>query len=223
MIVHISQPRIYPHLSYLEKIASADLFVVMDDLVLKPELFERRNRYFNPMSGDARYLVVPTEKGKIFSQTRITDLDFAAKHRRILIDCYRKARYFSRDILEYLVCDPDGDNFMDYFFKTFHRVCEVLDITTPTALASEVPGASKKVQRLNDILSYFHADRYLSGSAGATYMNGDCIVPVEFRDHEREVSVFHTNPDTDDMLMFVDTLFHCGIDKTKELMCYAQG
>lgn len=223
MIVHISQPRIYPHLSYLEKIASADLFVVMDDLVLKPGLFERRNRYFNPMSGDARFLTIPTERGKVFSETGITDLSFAARHRRILADCYRKSKFFSRDALEYLVCDPDGDNFMDYFFKTFSRTCEVLGITTPTALASEVPGRSKKVQRLNDILSYFHADEYLSGAAGASYMNGGCIVPVTFRDHDQEVAVFHTNPATDAMLMFVDTLFNCGVDKTKELLCYAQG
>ena len=224
MVVHISQPRIYPHLSYLEKIASADLFVVMDDLVLKPELFERRNRYFNPQSGDARFLIVPTEKGRVFAETRITDPEFASKHRRILRDSYRKiAKFYSDDLLEYLVCDPDGDNFMAYFFKTFSRTCEVLGITTPTRLASEVPGASKRVQRLNDILSHFHADRYLSGSAGATYVNGGCIVPVEFRDHEREVSAFRTNPNTDEMLMFLDTLFHCGVDKTKELLCYAQG
>lgn len=223
MIVHISQPRIYPHLSYLEKIASADLFVVMDDLVLKPELYERRNRYFNPDAGEARFLTIPTEKGRSFAETRITDLDFASKHRRILRDSYRRrAKFFSEELLGYLVCDPDCDSFMAYFFKTFSRTCEVLGITTPTELASNVPGSSKKVQRLNDILTYFRADEYLSGAAGASYMNGGCVVPVTFRDHAREVSVFHTNPAVGDMLMFIDTLFHCGVDKTKELLCYAK-
>lgn len=223
MIVHISQPRIYPHLSYLEKIDAADLFVVMDDLVLKPELYERRNRYYNPMSGDARFLTIPTEKGKIFSETKILDLDFAAKHRRILRDCYRKhSRFYCDSMLEYLVCDPDTEWFMDYFFKSMEQIGKVLNITTPIKLASEVPGHSKKVQRLNDILSFYNADEYLSGAAGAGYMNGDCIVPVTFRDHQKEVEVFHTNPNTDDMLMFVDTIFNSGIEKTRELLCYAR-
>ena len=53
-------------------------------------------------------------------------------------------------------------------------------------------------------------------------MNGDCVVPVTFRDHQKEVEVFHTNPNTDDMLMFVDTIFNIGIEKTRELLCYAR-
>lgn len=223
MIVHISQPRIYPHLSYLEKIDAADLFVVMDDLILKPELYERRNKYYNYMSGDARFLTIPTEKGKIFSETKILDLDFAAKHRRILSDCYRKkAVFFCESLLEYIVCDPDTEWFMDYFFKTMERTQKLLNITTPIKLASEVPGHSKKVQRLNDILSFYNADGYLSGAAGAEYIKGDCIVPVTFRDHQKEVEVFHTNPNTNDMLMFIDTIFNCGLIKTRELLRYAR-
>lgn len=222
MVVHISQPRIYPHLSYLEKIASADLFVVMDDLIMKPELFERRNRYYNPMSGDARFLTIPTEKGKVFSEMKILDMDFAKKHRRILYDSYRKSPYFSFAILDYLVCDPDSDSFMEYFFKTIHRIFEVLDIITPIELASKVPGEAKKTARLNQILEFFNADEYLSGSAGANYINGECIIPVTFRSHEEEKQQFHTNPNTNDMLMFADTLFNCGIEKTKELLKYAR-
>ncbi|MGE4300841.1 MAG: WbqC family protein [Victivallaceae bacterium] len=221
MIVHISQPRLYPHLSYLEKVFSADLFVVLDDLPIKPELFERRNRYFNSSAMASRWLTVPTSKGEEFRHTRILDLDFAAKHRRILYDNYLRAPHFDDSLLMFLVPDPVGDSFLDYYMDSIRRVSDVLlpgSCLPRIGFSSSAGSCNTGVQRLNDILSYYNADVYLSGSAGAEYIHGNCIVPVTFRDHRDEVSRFHTNPLCDDMLMYIDTIFNCGVEFTRGLL-----
>jgi hypothetical protein len=203
----------------LEKIASADLFVVLDDLMLKPELFERRNRYYCFNAGEPRFLTIPTEKKRQHRHLKITDLDFAKKHRRILKDNYwKRTARFDEDILNEIVFDPANESFLEYYTESLARTMKLLGFHTEIALSSQVASPNVKTERLNDILRYHQADTYLSGACGAEYMGEDCCVPVVFRRHEEEVSRFHSNSNTDMMLMFIDTLFDKGLEFTKGLL-----
>ncbi|MDD4817318.1 MAG: WbqC family protein [Victivallaceae bacterium] len=218
-LVHISQPRIYPHISYLSKIAQSDLYVCSDDLLLTPALFERRNLYWNFDAGDARYLLVPTNKGYLFGDTKITDLGFAARHRRILRDSYRFAKdvpFFNDSILNYLVFDAENDSFLEYFKEQLRRIFDLFGIKTEIAFASEVHSMNRKVNRLNDILRYFGATRYLSGICGKDYIKDDLCVPVVF--HNTLTPRFRANPHTDKMLLYIDNIFYMGIDYIRRII-----
>src|SRR5690606_28489385 len=55
------QPAYLPWLGYLDKLARADVFVVMDDLQYEAQNFQNRNRV--KFNDGARWLVVPLERG----------------------------------------------------------------------------------------------------------------------------------------------------------------
>ena len=61
MIVAAHQPHYLPWLGYLDKIATADLFVVMDDLQYEAQNFQNRNRV--KLNHGATWLTVPLERG----------------------------------------------------------------------------------------------------------------------------------------------------------------
>ncbi|MBV8758449.1 MAG: WbqC family protein, partial [Deltaproteobacteria bacterium] len=61
MIVAAHQPAYLPWLGYLDKMAKADVFVVMDDLQYEAQNFQNRNRI--KLNNGAAWLTVPLEKG----------------------------------------------------------------------------------------------------------------------------------------------------------------
>ena len=61
MIVAAHQPHFLPWLGYLDKLAKADLFVVMDDLQYEAQNFQNRNRI--KLDTGAAWLTVPVERG----------------------------------------------------------------------------------------------------------------------------------------------------------------
>ena len=61
MIVAAHQPHYLPWLGYLDKVATADLFVVMDDLQYEAQNFQNRNRM--KLNHGPQWLTVPLERG----------------------------------------------------------------------------------------------------------------------------------------------------------------
>ena len=61
MIVAAHQPHYLPWLGYLDKVAEADLFVVMDDLQYEAQNFQNRNRM--KLNHGPQWLTVPLERG----------------------------------------------------------------------------------------------------------------------------------------------------------------
>ena len=60
MILSAHQPSYLPWLGYLDKMAKADVFVVMDDLQYEKENFQNRNRV--KLNNGAGWLTVPLER-----------------------------------------------------------------------------------------------------------------------------------------------------------------
>ena len=61
MIVAAHQPSYLPWLGYLDKVAKADVFVVMDDLQFEAGNFQNRNRC--KLNSGTAWLTVPLERG----------------------------------------------------------------------------------------------------------------------------------------------------------------
>ena len=61
MILAAHQPSYLPWLGYLDKMAKADVFVVMDDLQYEKDNFQNRNRV--KLNNGAGWLTVPLDRG----------------------------------------------------------------------------------------------------------------------------------------------------------------
>src|SRR5687767_1581626 len=102
MIVAAHQPSFLPWLGYLDKLAKADVFVVMDDLQYEAQNFQNRNRI--KLNTGAGWLTVPLERGA--QSDRICDKrilnasspreHWARKHWTAIKIHYGRAPFFSR-------------------------------------------------------------------------------------------------------------------------------
>src|SRR5262245_29834569 len=112
MIVAAHQPHYLPWLGYLDKMAKADLFVVMDDLQFIPRNFHNRQRL--KLANGPTWLTVPISYGSHSDQIqdKLIDASHSPKqhwqhrHWRTLETSYGASRYFGmyadelRDVYE---------------------------------------------------------------------------------------------------------------------------
>ena len=181
MIVAAHQPHYLPWLGYLDKLAKADLFVVMDDLQYEAQNFQNRQRV--KLSDGAQWLTVPLLRG---SQTdRICDkrIDHSASPRQhwqrrhwLTIEAnYRKARYFTRyaDELRELYTRPWA-TLLELDLRALELARSWLGIKTPILRASSLELAGTKTDRLIDLCKKVGARAYLTGNGGsAGYLDAE--------------------------------------------------
>ncbi len=103
MIVAAHQPAFLPWLGYLDKLAKADLFVVMDDLQFEAQNFQNRNRV--KINHGPLWLTVPLARGKQTDRVidkRIDNTGRGGRHHwqirmwRTLLVHYGNAPHFAR-------------------------------------------------------------------------------------------------------------------------------
>jgi hypothetical protein len=174
VIVAAHQPHYLPWLGYLAKVASCDLFVVMDDLQYEAQNFQNRNRV--KVNNGAQWLTVPLERGP--QDERILDKRIAnggspkehwqRRHFETLRIHYGKAPYFR-------IYEPE---LADVFSRPWQRLVDLdlymlklhldwLEIRTPVVRASSLSLAGQKTDRLEALCRAVGADVYLSGGGGS--------------------------------------------------------
>ena len=159
MILAAHQPSYLPWLGYLDKVAKADVFVVMDDLQYEAQNFQNRNRV--KLNNGVGWLTVPLERGH--QSDRICDKRIQngcsnpKEHwqRRIwnsLAIHYRRAPHFARyasDLEE--VFQRSWTHLLDLDLHILELARRWLSITTPVVLASSLGLAGEKTERILDL------------------------------------------------------------------------
>ncbi len=183
MIVAAHQPAFLPWLGYLDKVAKADVFVVMDDLQYESQNFQNRNRV--KLNNGPGWLTVPLEKGA--QSDRILDKRIASggnpkEHwqRRAWLTIkthYGRAPHFA----------AYAEELEDAFTRPWQRLVDVdshmlelarrwLGITRPVLHASSLGLTGQKTERIIDLCQKVGAKVYLSGRGGSTdYLDVDAL------------------------------------------------
>jgi hypothetical protein len=213
MKLHISQPRVYPHISYLDKIDKSDHTVFSNDLVVKKNLFETRNRYFGTYSDKLHYLNVPYSEKAIFQNLKISDFSFREKHIATLRANYRKCEYFDMDLLNEMIPEVKSDSFIEFAVDQLYSLCNLLEINLSHSFTSESQSINKKSERIKDIIEFNEASSYITGMAGKEYL-GDVGVPVEV--HETMDERFYFGDEDKKMVMILDPIFRFGLSEVKK-------
>jgi WbqC-like protein len=169
MIVAIHQPHYLPWLRYLHKMASCDVFVVLDDTQYEKNGWQNRNKIKGP-NGPV-LLTVPVRDP---SFKRICDVEinsqapWGAKHWKSLLMCYGKAPYFRRyaSIFEHVLATP-WDRLAPLNERLLRDLAPALGITSQIVLSSglDVPGTA--TERLIGICRRLGAHQYLTGAFAA--------------------------------------------------------
>ena len=175
MIVAAHQPHYMPWLGYLDKVAKADLFVVMDDLQYEAQNFQNRNRA--KLNSGPGWLTVPLERGA--QSDRICDKrihnggspkeHWQKKTWTTLKIHYGRAPHFDRYAADLeLLFTRRWDHLIDLDLHILELARGWLDITTPIRRSSELSLAGQKTSRIIDMCRKVGAGVYLSGRGGST-------------------------------------------------------
>lgn len=158
MLVAIHQPNYFPWLGYLDRMAKADLFVILDHVQ-----FERRN-YQNRTSilleGEPRWLTVPvvqlSQKEKIIDKgvdnSEGGSREWGPTHFKTLRYAYRKAPYFElyapklQEILH-----ARWDKLVDLNLATLEFLREAFGIRTPLRRSSQMRAEGARSELLLNI------------------------------------------------------------------------
>jgi len=175
MIVAAHQPAFLPWLGYLDKLAKADVFVVMDDLQYEAQNFQNRNRV--KIIAGSTWITVPLRRGA--QGDRILDkvIDNAGSRRhhwqhrawRTLEVHYGKTPFF----------EQYKDELKDVFTRRWDRLVDLdlhmlelarrwFGITRPIVRASTLGLSGQKTERILDMCKKVGAKLYLSGAGGSS-------------------------------------------------------
>jgi hypothetical protein len=175
MIVAAHQPHYMPWLGYLDKMAKADLFVVMDDLQYEAQNYQNRQRI--KLHSGAQWLTVPLERGAQSDRICDKQIDNSGSTRQhwqrrswlTLEINYRRAPFWKQyaDDL-YAVYAQPWVSLLELDMKMLELARRWLDIRTPMIRASRLKLTGQKTDRLIDMCQKVGARCYLSGGGGST-------------------------------------------------------
>ncbi len=175
MIVAAHQPHYIPWLGYLDKMAKADLFVVMDDLQFEAQNYQNRQRL--KLAQGPSWLTVPLTHGaqsdslldKRISRSQNPKQHWQHRHWNTLLTNYRNARYFDSyaSELEH-VYTRTWDSLVELDLHMLQLARRWLDIDTPVVRSSEIGLVGTKTDRLIDMCQKVGARCYLTGAGGST-------------------------------------------------------
>jgi hypothetical protein len=182
MIIAAHQPSYLPWLGYLDKLAKADVFVVMDDLQYEAQNFQNRNRL--KLNNGPHWMTVPllgaAQTDRVCDR-RIDNTGRGSRHHwqrrtwRTLCVHYGKSPHFARyaSALEDIYIRR-WDSLVELDLQMLDLARTWLGITTPILRASSLGLAGAKTDRIADMCKKLGASVYLSGRGGSTgYLDTD--------------------------------------------------
>lgn len=181
MILAAHQPSYLPWLGYLDKMAKADVFVVMDDLQYEAQNFQNRNRV--KLNNGAGWLTVPLEKSAQTDRIcdkRVHNGGSPKEHwqRRTWLTLkthYGRAPHWDRYAgdLEILYTRR-WEWLLDVDLHVLELARGWLGITVPILRSSTLGLTGQKTDRILDLCQKVGAKVYLSGKGGSTgYLDVD--------------------------------------------------
>lgn len=171
MRVAIHQPNYLPWMGYIQKIASVDIFIFLDDVQYSNEGGHNRNLIKTP--NGKLFLTVPVDYhlgNKINEVITKDNLLWKEKHLKTIAMSYKKAPYFKECYLmmENLLL-TSYENIAELNAAIIVEWCRRFGITTEFKWASSMELYSTREDKVIDICSKLSADCYYSGNGARSY------------------------------------------------------
>jgi hypothetical protein len=165
MRVAVHQPHYLPWLRYLDKVARADRFVVLDDAQFNKNGWQNRNRLKGPAGP---YLVTVPVRHRFacpLGEVEVADDRWRRRHLQALRSSYGRMPGFDRFYrpVERLLGRP-WRRLNDLNLELLQVLLELLDVRTPLVRASALAVPGRGSERLAALCRQVGASRYLTGA-----------------------------------------------------------
>lgn len=185
MIVTIHQPEHFPYMGFFQKVSSADLFVVLDNVKFRKNYFQNRNK-IKLKSGEDAWITVPVEKSADSKDIRDVFVNKDPMWRKKIV----------RTIQENLKFDPSEiyshEKLMDINMSSIKWSMSKLGINTPMLMASSLDVEGNKSELLANILKKVGASKYVSGPSGRDYLDLSLFNGIEVEFFEPKVNNYYS-------------------------------
>ena len=178
MIVAIHQPNLFPRLKILQKIALADIWVVLDNVQFCQREYQNRTLIV-PKDKKAFWCTIPVHLP--FGQsTKINQVEFATSDSVEKISRMLKYNLMNNNRKVYLCkkilgkMDYYSNNFVDFTVASTTTLLDIAGIYPKVIYASQLGTIrTEKNERLVDLCKAVGGDIYIADSGGAKYINED--------------------------------------------------
>lgn len=225
MNLAIHQPNFLPWAGYFHKMASVDVFLLLDTVQYVKSEYDNRCK-IKTADGE-QWLIVPVTTPKINTLSRDVNIsknvDWKKLHKKTITYNYSKSPFFEK--YESMLTDTYNENtesLLELNIVLIYNIKNLLGIETRLLLASELPETDLKGTEL--LLNYceeLNTDSYLSGSGGKQYLN-------EERFKEKKIGLEYQNyvpikypqrfGDFIENLSIIDLIFNCGSESLSRIM-----
>lgn len=227
MIAAIHQHHYFPWLGYMDKMAKADVFLLLDRVQLTDASYMFRHQLLDK-NGEKKYITIPFNK-KGYMQRPYNELelnaavDWQTRQKNFIFDNYRRHPYFSQIWTE---IEPVFTERYDCLWQVTDASVRImrrlLDVTTPLVYQSSLrPAEGKKSEFLIDLLQQLGAEGYLSGRGAMKYMDMDLFaaagIRVEYQQFTLPVYPQKNAAQFVPGISGLDILFNCGIEETRRI------
>jgi hypothetical protein len=190
----IHQPNLFPRLSTLAKLYSADIWIVLDDVQFNHRDYQHRARLaaLDDVTHQ-QWLSLPVDRpfgrSTQINEVLLLDPDKSAKRVVQLIQQHygRAPHWFDlRDLVQYVaVAIAAGARLADVTEVSTRFLLKRLGWHGSVVRSSDLTARLERSDRLADLARAVGADVYLSGTGGATYLD-----EAPFREHGLTVRYF---------------------------------
>ena len=227
MIAAIHQHHYFPWMGYMDKMAKADAFLLLDQVQLTDASYMFRHQLLDK-NGEKKYITIPFNK-KGYMQRPYNELelnasvDWQTRQRNFIWDNSRKHPYFSQIWAE---IEPVFTDRFDLLWQVTDASVQImrrlLGVTTPLVYQSSLrPAEGKKSEFLIDLLHQLGAEAYLSGRGAMKYMDMDMFAAAGIRvEYQRFTLPVYPQKNAADFVPGIsglDVLFNCGIEETRRI------
>lgn len=174
-VVTIHQPNYAPWTGFFDKLAQADVFVLLDTVPFTKGGYQNRVKVLGP--NGPQWLTVPVLTkglmGQPTSQVQVDDLkSWRQTHLKTLRTLYGRAPHATEmlAVAEDAYATP-GDLLSPLCVRLIRRVVAGYGFGTELVLASDLGVSGSSSQLLADIVTACGGERYLSGPSGRDYLD----------------------------------------------------
>jgi len=179
-LVAIHQPNFLPWLGFFDKIARADVFVLLDSVQFPKKGGTWTNRVRILVNGEPTWLTVPIDRAyhgtRTIREMRLRDDDGRWRETALktLRSAYGRAPYFDAVAPELapLLLDPTAELAV-YNERAIRRLCELLGLRTPLVRSSELAAEGSGTNLLVALVRASGGDAYLAGGGAASYQEDE--------------------------------------------------
>lgn len=182
-IVAIHQPNFLPWLGFFDKMAKADVFIILDNVQYEKNAMINRNKI--KTSQGEKWLTVPVKvhlPQEINTVMADESQNWRTTHLKTLLANYKKSKNF--DFIYHLIEKnyfENNTNLTQFNLEFIKLFGELLKIKTEIVLASDLKVEGRKNELLINLINKVDGTNYLSGQGAKDYLIEEIFNQAEIK------------------------------------------